>query len=856
MRWCSIVVMSACHLAVLGVRLSAQTSSLSPSEREHLASQGRALNQKHTVAGAREAEKLLSRALQSWPADDSHGKALALNDLGMSLHQLGRREDAIARYREAIEIWTSLQNDRDLAAAMTNLAQILDETGQYGQALSTLEKALVLRRSVQDSAGEISTLANLGITFTDIGDHDSAIKQYTLALALAKQLGDRSWEAQSDGNLGFSYLLKGDTDEAMRYLRLSLDIFTQIHFRPGLTYVYNNLGRLYELRNAFSDAEHYYGLALTSGKEVADVKIHCIILNNLGRIMVGKKRHAKGLDYLYQALAISRSSGSREVEARILSSLMTAWTSQNDSVAILFGKQTVNVYQELRTIIQGADKTLDRMFLKARADTYRELAALLIRQGRIGEAEQVINLLKDDEYDQFIRSGSDGGRTKGIGLSATEEAWRRRYNDIGDRVTAISVRYEQLYATSDRTPAEEIEFRQAFDDLGVANRQFQSVLSNIGKQLGRSAATDERLFTIEQQQSLGRVLPSLGGKVVAIYTIVLPEKYVVIVITPSVEVAREYRIRAPKLYSLVGAFRDVLRDPKKDPRLIGKQLYDVLVGPIENDLKGAGADTLMWSLDGALRYLPPNALFDGSHFLLERFTNVIFTPASRDNLKDVPAPQWQAVGMGVSEAEPGFQPLQHVPEELKSIVRDPSRIDFRTGLFEGRVLLDNGFTEKAMLAELQRNYQLVHIASHFDFKAADPDSSVLLLGNHSTLTVADVKTMPNIFRNVEMLTLSACDTAQGGRGADGREVEGFGVLAQLQGAKTVVSTLWSVGDASTMILMKRFYALESSNPRPTKAAALHQAQLEMFSGSLTANDGTVFQHPYFWSPFIMLGNFQ
>jgi CHAT domain-containing protein len=851
----SVIMMVSANVILLRGPALAQDAQLDATERARLAAQGRTLTDEGTVSALRQAQVVLRRALVDWPdAEDTNGKALALHDFGRCLDAFGRREDALKSYRAAIQLWKSIHNDRDLAAGMSSMAQTLEETGQYSLAFSTLQEALELRRG--DNIGEAATLEVIGVTFTDIGDHDSAITQYTRALTISKAIGSRLYEATSHSNIGFSLLLKGDAKGAISSLRLSSDIFADIHFRRGQVFALNNLGRAYESIGDLTKAEHYYQLAIASGKDVADFKIHCIILNNLGRIMIAERKRPKALQYLHEALALSRSSTTREVEARILSSLMTAWSSQNDSVAIFFGKQAVNVYQELRAIIQGADKTLDRTFLKSRADTYRELADLLIKQGRIGEAEQVINLLKDDEYDQFIRSGSDGGRTKGIGLSATEEAWRRRYNDIGDRVTEISVRYERLYANSDRTPTEEIEFRQAFDDLGVANRQFQSVLSNIGKQLGRSAATDERLFTIEQQQTLGRVLPSLGGNVVALYTIVLPEKYVVIVITPSVEVAREYRIRAPRLYALVGAFRDALRDATKDPRAIGKQLYDILVGPIEKDLRGAGADTLMWSLDGALRYLPPNALFDGSHFLLERFTSVIFTPASRDNLKDEPVSQWQAVGMGVSEAEPGFQPLQHVPEELKSIVRDPSRIDFRTGLFEGHVLLDNGFTENAMLAELRRNYQLVHIASHFDFKAADPDSSVLLLGNHSTLTVADVKTMPNIFRNVEMLTLSACDTAQGGRGADGREVEGFGVLAQLQGAKTVVSTLWSVADASTMILMKRFYALESSSPRPTKAAALHRAQLEMFRGSLTASDGTVFQHPYFWAPFIMLGNFK
>jgi len=75
------------------------------------------------------------------------------------------------------------------------------------------------------------------------------------------------------------------------------------------------------------------------------------------------------------------------------------------------------------------------------------------------------------------------------------------------------------------------------------------------------------------------------------------------------------------------------------------------------------------------------------------------------------------------------------------------------------------------------------------------------------LSLAQIKTLPNIFSGVDLLTLSACNTATGGTGANGKEVEGFGVLAQRQGAKSVIASLWPVADSSTKVLMQEFYRL-------------------------------------------------
>jgi CHAT domain-containing protein len=132
--------------------------------------------------------------------------------------------------------------------------------------------------------------------------------------------------------------------------------------------------------------------------------------------------------------------------------------------------------------------------------------------------------------------------------------------------------------------------------------------------------------------------------------------------------------------------------------------------------------------------------------------------------------------------------------------------------------------------------------------------------------MTELKTLPNLFSGVQLLTLSACNTGVG----DGAEVEGFGTLAQRQGAKAVVASLWPVADESTTLLMREFYRIRETKPALTKLGALREAQLELLHGmtsgsAVSPQRGLVhdpagptapqdFRHPYFWAPFFLMGN--
>ena len=143
----------------------------------------------------------------------------------------------------------------------------------------------------------------------------------------------------------------------------------------------------------------------------------------------------------------------------------------------------------------------------------------------------------------------------------------------------------------------------------------------------------------------------------------------------------------------------------------------------------------------------------------------------------------------------------------------------------GVIRLDEQFTRQTMIDGLQEGYPVVHIASHFRFSPERLETSYLLLGDGSDLTLDELQNLPGIFEKVELLTLSACDTAT--VGANGKEMEGLAFVAQNLGAKTVLASLWPVADEGTEVLMREFYRLKEANPQWSKAEALRQAQIAL-----------------------------
>lgn len=197
------------------------------------------------------------------------------------------------------------------------------------------------------------------------------------------------------------------------------------------------------------------------------------------------------------------------------------------------------------------------------------------------------------------------------------------------------------------------------------------------------------------------------------------------------------------------------------------------------------------------------------------------------------------------------------------------------GALPGVIVLDEAFGEDAFRDAL-RDASVLHVASHFHLTPGSRDNSFLLLGDRTRLSLSDIQTMS--FAGTQLVTLSACDTAQsGGRGGHGSEIEGLAAAVQSKGAQSVLATLWPVEDNSTAHLMGVFYRLRSGalSASHNTAQSLRRAQLSLIrdvseEGDANLTRGVVtptgplqspmrtealpYRHPYHWAPFVLMGN--
>ncbi|MGH9881515.1 MAG: CHAT domain-containing protein, partial [Pyrinomonadaceae bacterium] len=326
------------------------------------------------------------------------------------------------------------------------------------------------------------------------------------------------------------------------------------------------------------------------------------------------------------------------------------------------------------------------------------------------------------------------------------------------------------------------------------------------------------------QTALRHLKEQTGQNAVAIYTLVGADNYRALVVMPNNITAASQPVKGAVLDEKALQLWALLQSVRYDPAPLAQELYTTVFKPIESQLP-KDTSTILWSLDGSLRYLPMAALHDGKQYLFERYNHVVFTRADSERLLRVVSPRWTGLGLGSSEAHTvellgdriAFNALPGVTAELRALFRQKGSSG---GVLDGEVLPDARFTKTAMLSALKQKRPLVHISSHFAFRPGDEARSFLLLGDGSAMTLEEMKTQTDLFAGVELLTLSACNTAAQQavqQGVEkGREIDGFAELAQRLGAGSVIATLWSVADNSTPWLMREFYQTRQQGNGLTK----------------------------------------
>ena len=264
-----------------------------------------------------------------------------------------------------------------------------------------------------------------------------------------------------------------------------------------------------------------------------------------------------------------------------------------------------------------------------------------------------------------------------------------------------------------------------------------------------------------------------------------------------------------------------------------QRVYEWLIEPALPLLREYDIETLMIVPGGPLRTVPLAALHDGEQFLIEQFA-VATTPAI--GLTEVPGVSDTPnllIG-GLSEGVQGFAPLPSVTRE----------VDLVSELIPAnRRLQDDTFRLEAIESELASSgFSVAHFATHGQFSSDYTESFILTYDDRLTLDGLRQILSARGDDPLDLLVLSACQTAAG----DDRAALGLAGVAVQSGAKSAVASLWYISDVATTELIGQFY-LYLQTPNSTKAAALRQAQL-----SLLATDE--YRHPAYWAPFLLIGS--
>ena len=828
-----------------------------------------------------------------------------LNNQAVNHLKEGNNLKALELLNKAIPLIKTVNNQQLEATLLSNINVARAAMGNYQEALKSYEETLILRRQTGDKQGEAATLAGIGALYYSIGQMEKALEFLNQSLNIMRQVGDKDGEAKVLTNIGAVYDAIGEKSKALDYYNLSRLITLKSGDIQTQAQTLSNLGATYYSLAQFDEALKYLNQSLPLLRQVGDKQTELRTLTNIGAVYETIGNSQEALKFYLAALSINRSLNFKLGEAGILRNLMSVNKDLgNSQLAIFYGKQTINIYQKIRSNIANLEKETQQTYIKSIEIYYRYLADILIAEGRVAEAEQILGMLKEEEFFEYLRRDDKAARElkATIKLTPTEEEAFKRYEEIADEITRIGREFGELEKESKKFPVGKFPRQAEMDKLDAqladARKVFNKFLEELDARF-RNKETKEKDARVAQISGTKALLDSLNQpRTVIISTIAGEDRLNLIVTTSKINRAHTVDIKAADLNKLVVEFREAVKNPQVDPRPLGKKLYDVLFpADLQKDLAGVEADTIVWSLDGTLRYVPVSALWDGEKYLVERYSNAILTLASRDKIDKTQAARtnWTALGLGVSQKFETFPALTAVPQELCRVVQDERKkaeclklTNGKTGVFGGINLSDGEFTFESFRLHLGR-YPIVHIASHFSLNAGTESDSYLLLGGGKTsderkLTISAVREKLDLkFNGTELLVLSACNTAMSsGENSSGAEIEGFGALAQEQGAKTVLASLWSVADDSTRDLMTEFYGELEKNPSTGKAEALRKAQIKLINGKYKTEDaakkrGTEiinfdgnadnlpkytkdpdapFAHPYFWSPFILFGNWK
>lgn len=815
--------------------------------------------------------------------------------VGGLYHKLGDDVKAAVQLEKALKLRKHFEKKCYELEMLSNLGLVYLNLGRKGDALKFLRDEAV---PLYDAAGQCRDVLfaarnNLGKAYFDLGDYKLALESYDAA---AKNVSDKGLQAIIDNNLGTVYYAMGEYQKALDQYQKALKLYQDDPRSLATTQTNVGVARaaLGQEQTALAALEG----ALDLRRKVGDRNGEVITLTHLSEISLASGRGREALEHSNRALALAGAANDPNGSAVAFANAMkVALELGNRRLAIFYGKQSVNRFQALRGAARVVEGEIQRNYLRTVRAAYRQLAELLVEDGRLEQAIQVLNLYQDQQFFDFD-TGTQGDVDRAY-LSARESDLAGRYETAGQRVGSIESQIAELRGQQGQQEAGaaaatlrklEAEFVDATDAVA-------SLLKDAATELAQPA--EEKGARIEEvaklRKALGVTWGAPGKRAVFLYPLVGEEKFHVLLVTPSETKAFSRPIKAAVVSDRVEELLTVLSCPDFDPLRESAALYDVIFksasagrATLEAELEMLRPDLLLWSPGNPLDTVPMAALYDArrGQFLVERYQHAVSTRARPDFISRESESWIDGIGLGTSKAYTSFNALPGVRESLSVIFDD--KVMGRKGIMNGPALIDEEFKRSA-LDGLGGKWPLVHIASHFAYSAGNSHDSALLVGDGSKYRLSEMRKHQTLFANVELLMLSACKTSVQRADDFGREIDGFAELAQRLGARSVIATLWNISEADVPGKEVEFYRLYRRNPGWAKTEVLRQSQLNLLHGKLqqrqpaqkngqppagpgalregcshaadgkprkrfTSNPKNPLAHPYYWAPFVLYGS--
>ena len=730
--------------------------------------------------------------------------AQALNTRGRLELAMGQPETALATWKQAETIYQQAQDELGTIGSRINQAQALQTMGLYRRSQKLLEQINQELNQQSDPTLKVAGLRSLGHALRVTGDLDLAQKVLQQSLTISQQLNLPEESSATLFSLANTARVLPDPKKAIALYRQAATSTTQL--LPKTEIQLNQLDLLVETNQ--------WQLVNNSIVEIHQ-NIDQLSSQPSRRSLYAEVNFAQSLLDLPPG-QLSQASPKIELETLLLNTITKAQQladTKAESYALgVLGK----LYQKQQQNSKALTSTKKALLLAQNIADNRlkyqwqwQLGKLQINQGKrqdaIASYSEAINSLEALRNDLIVTNLD------------YQFSFRNSIEPVYRELVSLLL---ESPASEEVTQKDLLQARQTIEALQLAelNDYF------------REACLDAQPTDVDK----------IDRQAAVIYPIILGDRLEVIVAFPGKSL-RHYttQISAAQVSETIEKLRQTVAiRSRRQFYQPAQEIYQWLIRPALADLEQYKIETLVFVPDGVFRNIPMAVLHDGEHYLIEKY-NVALTPGL-ELLAPRPLEQLEmkTLAMGLTEARDGFAALDYVQVELEDI---QDRLD-------STVLLNGEFTQESFTSKVKSaEYPIVHVATHGQFSSLLEETFLLAWDGRIAINQLNQIFQQQNFQQqeaIELLVLSACETAVG----DDRAALGLAGMAIKAGAKSTVATLWSVNDKATATAIANFYQkLTRSNQPVSKAQALRQTQLDLISSQQ-------YSHPFYWAPFILVGN--